>query len=134
MIGQDFKAADFTDENFTLHLSRRKYDALQGTVPPFARTPGREENGRVYFKLNRQQVGDFLRALRPSICFAGVEEQFGYSESEIKSELFTSDERGVQYSGFEGLLRYARDVDMALFMSHWITEKPAWAVETEERR
>ena len=132
MIGQDFKAADFTDENFTLHLSRRKYDTLQHEAPLFALTPSREENGRVYFKLNRKQVGEFLSVIKPSICFAGVEEQFGYSEAEIKSELFTSDERGVQYSGFDGIIRYAGDLEMAMFMSHWIRSKPAWAKAAEE--
>jgi nitrogenase molybdenum-iron protein alpha chain len=131
MISQDYKSVDFTDNNFSLHLSRKKYDELLHIPQCSLPEPDREDNGRVYFKLSRQNVGEFLRLAHPSICFSGVEEQFGYSDAKIKSELFTSDERGVQYGGFQGLLRYARDLDMAVFMSHWITEKPEWTIQAE---
>jgi nitrogenase molybdenum-iron protein alpha chain len=127
VISQDYNKMELTDDNFTLHLSSRKLNALTKTAAsPYI--PERETNGRVFFRLNRQQVHDFLALIKPDICFAGVEEQFKYNEAPIKSELFTSDERGVQYGGFSGLLRYAQDLDMAFFMSHWITRLPVWAV------
>lgn len=130
MISQDYDKLEFSDENFTLHLSGKKLEALQsGRRLPFI--PERETKGRVYFRLNRQQVHDFLTLIKPDICFAGVEEQFGYSEAPVKSELFTSDERGVQYGGFSGLLHYAQDLEMAFFMSRWLTEKPAWTGKAE---
>jgi|GEM_PF-5079028 len=131
MLNQDYDSQDYTNDNFTLHISEKKYDALcqnaSAPLPLF----DKKENGRVYFRLCRAEAGAFLRIIRPSICFAGVEEQFGYSEAEIKSELFTSDERGVSYGGFSGLMNYARDLDMAIFMSHWITKKPEWVLKAE---
>jgi nitrogenase molybdenum-iron protein alpha chain len=127
MISQDYSKMELTDKNFTLHMSEKKRDELQReTALPYV--PVREGDGRVYYRLDRHQIGEFLEVISPDICFAGVEEQFCYSGAPMKSELFTSDERGVQYGGFNGLIRYAQDLEMAFFMSHWATELPHWAV------
>ncbi len=128
MISQDYAQMELTDENFTLHMSSDKLKALRadGSV---GFEPEREADGRVYFRLSRSEVRAFLTLIKPDICFAGVEEQFSYPDAPIKSELFTSDERGVQYGGFAGVLRYAQDLDMAFFMSHWVTKRPIWAGE-----
>lgn len=131
MIAQDYNKMELTDENFSLHLSAKKLGEIwTDRMVPFQ--PELETGGRVYFKLSRQQVHDFLVLIQPDICFAGVEEQFYYSDAPIKSELFTSDERGVQYGGFFGLNRYAQDLEMAFFMSHWMTDLPEWFVQRGE--
>lgn len=126
MISQDYIKLKVTDENFTLQMSRKKLDLIGADVMPEKLL--KESDGRVSFSLNRQQVRDVLTLARPDICFAGVEEQFEYSDAPVRSELFTSDERGVQYGEFSGLIRYAQDLEMAFFMSHWVRERPAWAV------
>ena len=124
MIAPDFYNESYSDEGFTLHIGTGR---LAGN--PIEATPLRREAGRVYFRLSRDQVSSFLRELRPDICFAGIEEQFGYGQAPIRSEQFTSEERGVQYGGFNGFLCYAKDLSMAAFMSHWVTRLPTWVKE-----
>lgn len=121
-ISQDYTKEELTNENFTLHVSQAR---LAGIHTRFS--PAFMRGGRAYFQLTRRQVWEFLRELKPDICFAGIAEQFGYNDAPIRSELFTSEERGVEYGGFHGFLRYAADLEMAAFMSHWVTDLPDWA-------
>lgn len=125
MVAQDYQRLEVTDENFILHMSLQRLDNSLQTGGKLPCQVEKIQDGRAYFRLSRNQVRQFLVLLKPYICFAGIEEQFNYADAPVKSELFTSEERGVQYSGFSGILQYARDLEMAEFMSHWLTKKPA---------
>ena len=100
---------------------------LLGDLPWMEVAPSAKRGDRVRLALNRNQIADLLSDLKPELAFAGIEEQFGYHGAKIRSELFTSDDRGVGYFGYDGILRYAQDLDMASRMSHWVTELPRWA-------
>lgn len=79
--------------------------------------------------LDARSVSGLLDALRPAIAFAGIEERFGYAEATVRSELFSSDVRGCDYTGFDAPLQFARDIEAAANVSRWYHDVPAWAVD-----
>ncbi len=142
MVAQDYETEVYTEEGYTVHvpcalvggLDARRKEAF-GIDAAFvvSRLPGCPEldcPGREFawlrVQMSRSQVSDLLAELAPDLCFAGIEERFGYDGARIRSEKFLSDERGTDYMGFDGLARYANDVAQARDLSHWLLERPAW--------
>ncbi len=124
IIGPDFaNPEELKDEDFHLNISLNRLEKTgwQGEYEV--------KGDRAYMMMTRDEVKQFLNLLKPDICFAGIQDQFDYGSAPIRSEQFTSEERGVSYAGFDGLLAYAKDLKMAIDMSHWLTESPEWAEE-----
>lgn len=145
MIAQDYEAETYTEEGYQVHVPARVWDALgeaergrlglacaveAACLPGCAccHSPERELTWR-RATLDRQQVSQVLKATRPALCFAGVEERFGRQDAILRCERFLSDERGTDYAGFDGLARFARDLSLARDMAHWTLDVPAWAKE-----
>ena len=147
MVAQDYTAETYTDEGFCVHVPLSVAEGLPtearancnlpepgdagaavvGELPgcPHVLCPG-HSRAWIRVRMGRRQVSALLEAARPQLCFAGIEERFGYDGAQIRCEQFLSDERGCDYVGFDGLGRFARDVAMARDLSHWLTERPAW--------
>lgn len=129
MIAQDFAATKMRDDGFTVNISFACLERLELSEMPFdygVRIIKRQDR-RVWLDLDRTCVSEVLAVLQPQLCFAGIEERFAYHDAAIHSEAFISDDRGVGYWGYDGIFRYGDDVEMARFMSHWVTKPPAWA-------
>lgn len=129
MTAQDFTATEMREDGFTVNISPACFERLESSGISFDYETRiiKRQDGRVWFDLDRTGVSQMLTALQPQLCFAGIEEQFSYHDAAIRSESFTSDDRGVGYWGYDGIFRYGDDVEMARFMSHWVTEPPTWA-------
>ena len=131
MISQDYSQTEVTDEGFLFKFPAKLYDqardcsVLRGLVP-------QEKDAQLSCLLSRSQVKGLLGILQPDLCFKGIVEQFQYAGKGVQSRLFNSDERGVQYAGFKGFLRFARDLDMAIFSTHWENDIPLWIKSTVE--
>lgn len=142
MVAQDYEAEVYTEEGFTVHVPRSLADGLgESELRAFGlddaqtvmRLPGCPEIDypkRAFawlrVKLDRAQVSTLIAMLAPDLCFAGIEERFGYASATMRSEKFLSDERGTDYMGFDGFERYARDLAQARDLSHWVLDQPSW--------
>lgn len=142
MIAQDYETEAYTEEGYTVHVPCALADALDAccrqafgfdAAAVVPRLPGCSDldcPGRAFawlrVQLDRVQVSELLALLEPDLCFAGIEERFGYGGARIRSEKFLSDERGTDYMGFDGFSRFANDVAQARDLSHWLLERPAW--------
>lgn len=124
LISQDYSAKEVKDDSFSLHVSLALCRVLD--LASVGLAPESDDGCRAFFLLTRDEVRSFLDLASPDVCFAGIEEEFGHKASRIRSEQFTSEERGVQYAGFDGLIRFASDLAMAECMSHWQIEPPIW--------
>ncbi len=145
MVAQDYEAEAYTEDGFAVHVPVRVAKTLdEGVRARLAWEDATEEAhlpgcGHCYcpertpawlrLTLHRRQVAELLKAVQPSLCFAGVEERFGRLDTALRSERFLSDERGTDYAGFDGLARFLRDLAAARHLAHWVREVPAWARE-----
>lgn len=142
MVAQDYETEVYTEEGFTVHAPVSRIAGLDedekalfgfDRAQTVRRLPGcpeidcpERELSWLCVRLDRTQVSDLLVRLAPDLCFAGIEERFGYASAAMRSEKFLSDERGTDYMGFDGFERYARDLSQARDLSHWVLERPTW--------
>ncbi len=123
LISQDYSCWEVTDENFTVLLpSSMCDDDLLSSFSDLEHL----DDGRLRLLCSRSEVTSLLEKYHPSLCFAGITEQFRYFGNAVKSTVFNSEERGVQYGGFDGFLRFARDLEMAIFIDPIASSLPPW--------
>ena len=154
MVSQDYGARRYTDRGYTVHLPAALVGRLPGSLAaafvedaegaaadgcagqtvaslpgcPHLHCPGRDL-AWIPAVLDARDVSRLLDALRPAIAFAGIEERFGYAGATVRSELFSSDVRGCDYTGFDAPLQFARDIEAAANVSRWYRDVPAWAID-----
>lgn len=142
VVAQDYETEVYTEEGYTVHVPHVLAELLDDgerrafgfdAAPSVDRLPGCSRihcPGRTFawlrVRLDRAQVSELLDRLSPDLCFAGIEERFGFGGARMRSEKFLSDERGTDYMGFDGVARYARDVAQARDLSHWLFDRPSW--------
>jgi len=126
LISQDYAKDEVTDEGFLGTISRRLVKGLAEYIRLNKLSPEQENERSLTFLLSRVQVRELLELLKPALCFSGITQQFEYTENCVRSRTFNSEERGVQYAGVQGFLRFAQDLEMSMFIAHWETDVPEW--------
>jgi nitrogenase molybdenum-iron protein alpha chain len=130
-ISQDYSKTEVTDKGFLFRFPAGLSEQTGGCQVLKDLVPQKSDS-QVAYLLSRSQVKELLEVLQPDICFKGIVEQFEYESKSVQPRLFNSEERSVQYAGFKGFIQFARDLEMAIFSTHWENEAPAWAKRSEE--
>jgi nitrogenase molybdenum-iron protein alpha chain len=125
-VSPDYSKNEVTDEGFLFKFTEKLQSQVSRCAVVKDMIP-EEIDSELSYILSRCQVKQVLEILQLDMCFKGIVEQFEYEGKGIQPRLFNSDERGVQYAGFNGFLRFARDMEMAIFATHWENDIPQWA-------
>jgi nitrogenase molybdenum-iron protein alpha chain len=79
--------------------------------------------------LNHHETEALVKALKPSLFCSGIKDKYWAQKLGIPSRQIHSYDYSGRYTGFSGVLNFARDIDMALHSPTWRFIRPPWKVE-----
>ena len=88
--------------------------------------PELKEGTIVVDELNHHETEFLLTELKPDIYCSGIKDKYWAQKKGIPSRQIHSYDYSGRYTGFTGVLNFARDMDMAIHSPTWKFITPPW--------
>ena len=76
--------------------------------------------------LNHHETEFLINELKPDLYCSGIKDKYWAQKMGVPSRQIHSYDYSGRYTGFSGVLNFARDVDMAIHSPTWTLMKPPW--------
>jgi nitrogenase molybdenum-iron protein alpha chain len=123
------------DKNFTPAISEARMKELKekmGLMDYGGMFPETRDGTVVVDDLNHYETEFLIKELKPGPVLFGDQGQVLGSEDGVPSRQIHSYDYSGRYTGFSGVLNFARDVDMAVNNPSWKYIKAPWKAEQKE--
>ena len=91
--------------------------------------PDTKDGTVVIDDLNHYETEILLKELKPDIFCSGIKDKYWAQKHGIPSRQIHSYDYSGRYTGFSGVVNFARDIDMALHSPTWKFIRPPWKGE-----
>jgi len=123
------------DEDFTPAISEARMKELKeklGLMDYGGMFPETRDGTVVVDDLNHYETEFLIKELKPDLFCSGIKDKYWAQKMGVPSRQIHSYEYSGRYTGFSGVLNFARDVDMAVNSPTWKYMKAPWKAEQKE--
>ncbi|AKB55787.1 nitrogenase molybdenum-iron protein alpha chain [Methanosarcina sp. A14] len=123
------------DENVKPTVSPERIEELKtkiGLMDYKGLFPDAEDGTIVIDDLNHHETEVLVKTLKPDIFCSGIKDKYWAQKLGVPSRQIHSYDYSGRYTGFSGVLNFARDIDMALHSPTWKFIRPPWKAEDVE--
>ena len=123
------------DENIEPAVSPERIEELKkkiGLMDYEGLFPETKDGTIVIDDLNHHETEALVKALKPDIFCSGIKDKYWAQKMGIPSRQIHSYDYSGRYTGFSGVLNFARDIDMAMHSPTWRFIRPPWKYEGAE--
>jgi nitrogenase molybdenum-iron protein alpha chain len=117
------------DENIEPAVSKERIEELKkkiGLMDYEGLFPEMKDGTIVIDDLNHHETEALVKALKPDIFCSGIKDKYRAQKLGVPSRQIHSYDYSGRYTGFSGVLNFARDIDMALHSPTWKFIRPPW--------
>jgi nitrogenase molybdenum-iron protein alpha chain len=117
------------DENIEPAVSKERIEELKqkiGLMDYEGLFPEIKDGTIVVDDLNHHETEALVKALKPALFCSGIKDKYWAQKLGIPSRQIHSYDYSGRYTGFSGVLNFARDIDMALHSPTWKFIRPPW--------
>jgi nitrogenase molybdenum-iron protein alpha chain len=117
------------DENFTPAISEERMAELKeklGLMSYEGMLPEMKDGAIMVDDLNHYETEFLIKELKPDLFCSGIKDKYWAQKMGIPSRQIHSYDYSGRYTGFTGVLNFARDVDMAVNNPSWKLQKTPW--------
>lgn len=119
-------------ERFRLKLSPERYEELKKKIPlgQYCGMNVEMKDGTVIVDdLNHYETEEFIKILKPDILASGIKDKYVIQKMGIPSKQLHSYDYSGPYAGFNGALKFAKDICMSFSSPTWNFITPPWKDE-----
>ncbi|WP_407355476.1 nitrogenase molybdenum-iron protein alpha chain [Methanolobus sp. WCC5] len=120
------------DENFTPAISEERMKELReklGLMNYEGMLPEMKDGTIAVDDLNHYETEFLIKELKPDLFCSGIKDKYWAQKMGVPSRQIHSYDYSGRYTGFSGVLNFARDVDMAVNNPSWQLQKIPWKGE-----
>lgn len=117
------------DENVRPAVSPERIEELKkqiGLMEYEGLFPEMKDGTVVIDDLNHHETEALVKTLKPDLFCSGIKDKYWAQKLGIPSRQIHSYDYSGRYTGFSGVLNFARDIDMALHSPTWKFINPPW--------
>jgi nitrogenase molybdenum-iron protein alpha chain len=117
------------DENFTPAISEERMAELKeklGLMQYDGMLPEMKDGTIAVDDLNHHETEFLIKELKPDLFCSGIKDKYWAQKMGVPSRQIHSYDYSGRYTGFSGILNFARDVDMAVNNPSWKLQKTPW--------
>ncbi len=117
------------DENVKPAVSKERIEELKkqiGLMEYEGLFPEMKDGTVVIDDLNHHETEALVKTLKPDLFCSGIKDKYWAQKLGIPSRQIHSYDYSGRYTGFSGVLNFARDIDMALHSPTWRFINPPW--------
>jgi len=121
------------DENVEPPISTERMAELKeqiGLMSYDGMMPEMKEGTIIVDDLNHHETEFLLNELKPDIYCSGIKDKYWAQKKGIPSRQIHSYDYSGRYTGFSGVINFARDIDMAIHSPTWRFITPPWKAGT----
>jgi nitrogenase molybdenum-iron protein alpha chain len=117
------------DENAVPPISPERIEELRETIGLMdydGMFPELKDGTIVVDDLNHHETEFLINELQPDLYCSGIKDKYAAQKMGVPSRQIHSYDYSGRYTGFSGILNFARDVDMAINSPTWKFMQPPW--------